>query len=96
MSDEQLHKIIISYLQEYKPERISLFGSFARGDSTEESDIDILIRLQETCSLFQLVRIEIDLSELIGRKVDLVTEGAIKNERIRKSIQQDLQVIFEA
>jgi len=96
MSDEQLHKIIINYLQDYKPERISLFGSFARGDNTEESDIDILIRLQETCSLFQLVRIENDLSELIGRKVDLVTEGAIKNERIRKSIQQDLQVIFEA
>lgn len=96
MSDEQLHKIIINYLQDYKPERISLFGSFARGDNTEESDVDILIRLQETCSLFQLVRIENDLSELIGRKVDLVTEGAIKNERIRKSIQQDLQVIFEA
>lgn len=96
MSDEQLHKIIINYLQDYKPERISLFGSFARGDNTEESDIDILIRLEETCSLFQLVRIENDLSELIGRKVDLVTEGAIKNERIRKSIQQDLQVIFEA
>ena len=96
MSDEQLHKIIINYMQVYKPERISLFGSFARGDNNEESDIDILIRLQETCSLFQLVRIENDLSELIGRKVDLVTEGAIKNERIRKSIQQDLQVIFEA
>ena len=95
MSDEQLHNIIINYLKDYKPERISLFGSYARGDNTEESDIDILIRLQETCSLFQLVRIENDLSELIGRKLDLVTEGAIKNERIRKSIQQDLQVIFE-
>ena len=76
MSDEQLHKIIINYLQDYKPERISLFGSFARGDNTEESDIDILIRLQETCSLFQLVRIENDLSELIGRKVDLAYDIA--------------------
>jgi predicted nucleotidyltransferase len=71
-----------------------LFGSYARGDTTEDSDIDILIRLQETCSLFQLVKIENDLSELIDRKVDLVTEGAIKNERISKSIQQDLQVII--
>ncbi|MEN8201352.1 MAG: nucleotidyltransferase family protein [Bacteroidota bacterium] len=95
MSDEQLHKTIVDYLRDFKPERIGLFGSYARGENTEESDIDILIRFQETCTLFQLVRIENELSELIGRKVDLVTEGAIRNERIRKSIQKDLQVIFE-
>ena len=96
MSDEQLHKTIVDYLRDYKPERIGLFGSYARGENSEESDIDILVRFQETCTLFQLVRIENELSELIGRKVDLVTEGAIRNERIRRSIQQDLQVIFEA
>lgn len=96
MSDEQLHKTIVEYLKDYKPERIGLFGSYARGDNSEDSDIDILIKFQETCTLFQLVRIENELSELIGRKVDLVTEGAIRNERIRRSIQQDLQVIFEA
>jgi len=43
-----------------------------------------------------LIKIENELSELLGLKVDLVTEGAIKNERIRKSIQQDLQIIYEA
>ena len=96
MSEEQLHKTIIDYLSSYKPERIGLFGSFARGEHNAGSDIDILVRFHETCSLFQLVRIENDLSELIGVKVDLVTEGAIKNERIRKSIQKDLRVIFEA
>ena len=96
MSDEQLHKTIVDYFRDYKPERIGLFGSYARGENTEESDIDILIRFQKTLKLFQLGRIENELSELIGRKVDLVTEGAIRNERIRRSIQQDLQVIFEA
>ena len=96
MSDEQLHKTIVEYLKDYKPERIGLFGSYARGDNSKDSDLDILIKFRETCTLFQLVRIENELSELIGRKVDLVTEGAIRNERIRQSIQQDLQVIFEA
>ncbi len=46
--------------------------------------------------MLQLVRIENELSERIGKKVDLVTEGAIKNERIKKSIKKDLRVIFEA
>lgn len=96
MSEEQIHNAIIEYLMGYKPERIGLFGSFARGDHRESSDIDILVRFEETCTLFQLIRIENELSELIGRKVDLVTEGAIKNERIKDSIQQDLRVIFEA
>ena len=96
MSDEQLHKTIVEYLKDYKPERIGLFGSYARGDNSKDSDLDILIKFRETCTLFQFVRIENELSELIGRKVDLVTEGAIRNERIRQSIQQDLQVIFEA
>ena len=71
MSEEQLHKTIIDYLSSYKPERIGLFGSFARGEHNDGSDIDILVRFHETCSLLQLVRIENELSELIGKKVDL-------------------------
>jgi predicted nucleotidyltransferase len=96
MSMQNTHNIIISYLKSYNPEFIGLFGSFARGESTVDSDIDILIRFQVTYSLLQLIKIENELSELLEKKVDLVTEGAIKNERIRQSIQRDLQIIFEA
>ena len=96
MSIQSTHNIIISYLKSYNPELIGLFGSFARGESTVDSDIDILIRFQVNYSLLQLIKIENELSELLGIKVDLVTEGAIKNERIRQSIQRDLQIIFEA
>lgn len=96
MSPQDAHSIIVNYLKDYTPELIGVFGSFIRGDNTENSDIDILIRFQETYSLLQLIRIENELSELLGLKVDLVTEGSIKNERIKKSIQKDLQIIFKA
>ncbi len=96
MSTQKTNDIIISYLKSYNPEFIGLFGSFARGDNSVNSDIDILIRFQTTHSLLKLIKIENELSELLGLKVDLVTEGAIKNERIRQSIQQDLQIIYEA
>ena len=95
-SDTSLLHRIISYLKSYNPEFIGLFGSFARGDNSANSDIDILIRFQTTHSLLNLIKIENELSELLGLKVDLVTEGAIKNERIRQSIQKDLQIIYEA
>ena len=96
MSRQKTYDIIIRYLKSYNPEFIGLFGSFARGDNSDNSDIDILIRFQTTHSLLKLIKIENELSDLLGLKVDLVTEGAVKNERIRKSIQQDLQIIYEA
>ena len=96
MSPQDAHSIIINYLKDFSPELIGVFGSYIRGDNTENSDIDILIRFRNTYSLLQLIRIENELSELLGQRVDLVTEGSIKNERIKKSILNDLQIIFEA
>jgi predicted nucleotidyltransferase len=67
-----------------------------RGDGSAESDIDILVRFNESYSLLQLVRIENELSGKLGIKVDLVTEGSIKNERVKRSIHQDLKIIYQA
>ena len=65
MSTKKTHDIIVSYLKSYNPEFIGLFGSFARGDNSDDSDIDILIRFQSTHSLLKLVKIENELSELL-------------------------------
>ncbi|MFO7933405.1 MAG: nucleotidyltransferase family protein [Bacteroidales bacterium] len=96
MHDQEAHKVIVNYLRNYQPLFIGLFGSFVRGEQNEDSDIDILVKFKETLSLLEIVRIENELSELLGRKVDLVTDGAIKNQRIRRSIERDLQTIYEA
>jgi len=47
----------------------------ARGEETEESDVDLLVRFARPKSLLDLVRIEREFSEALGRKVDLLTEG---------------------
>jgi predicted nucleotidyltransferase len=54
------------------------------GKYTQTSDLDILVRFKSALSLLQLVRLERILSEKTGIKVDLVTEGAIKNKKLRK------------
>ncbi len=59
---------------QYGPERIGLFGSFARGEEHSESDIDILVKFKETISLLDLVKIHNELSLKLGKKIDLVTE----------------------
>ena len=96
MLDPEKNKIIVDYLQAYDPVKIGIFGSYARNESRPDSDLDILINLNKAISLFQLVRIERELSELLGVKVDLVSEGAIKNQKLRNYIEADLKIIFQA
>ena len=92
--DQNFNKVIIASLKDYNPEMIGIFGSFARNENTKKSDIDILVRFRKAISLFQLIYIENNLSDKLGIKVDLVTEGAIKNKRIKTQIKKDLQVIY--
>jgi predicted nucleotidyltransferase len=54
------------------------------------SDIDILVEFKESPSLLTLIKLENDLSEILGIKVDLITTGALKNKRIKRSIKKDL------
>jgi predicted nucleotidyltransferase len=56
---------------------LRVFGSVARGDVTEGSDIDLLVRLNSDCSLIDHIALKHDLEDLLGQKVDLVTEDAL-------------------
>lgn len=65
---------------------LSVFGSFARGESTAQSDVDFLVRFSRRKSLLDLVRIEREFSEALGRKVGLLTENSVSpylRERIK-------------
>ena len=71
-----------------------VFGSTKNATAGPKSDIDILVRFKSTISLLQLVHVENLISQQLGIKVDLVTEGAIKNKILKESIQKDLQIIY--
>ena len=90
MNQSEIKNIILSHLKEFDPLKIGIFGSFARGDYKKGSDIDILVEFKESPTLLTLIKLENDLSEILGIKVDLITTGALKNKRIRKSIKKDL------
>lgn len=74
---------------------VGLFGSTARGEATETSDIDLLIKLSKPKSLLSLVKLERNFSEVLGRKVDLLTEAAI-SPYLKERILDELTVIYEA
>jgi len=95
MNRQEINNTIVNYLEPYRPLRIGVFGSYARQEQTSGSDIDILVRFKDTISLLDLARIHRELSYLLGIKVDIVTEGALKNEKLKSYIYQDLQMILD-
>lgn len=75
--------------------KIGVFGSVARGEATDQSDIDLLVYFSKRKSLLAVVALERQLSTALGKKVDLLTEAAI-SPYLRERIKRDLQVIYEA
>jgi hypothetical protein len=75
--------------------KIGVFGSMARGEATEQSDIDLIVEFSKRKSLLALVTLERKMSETLGRRVDLLTEAAI-SPYLRDTIMNDLQVLYEA
>ncbi len=73
---------------------LGLFGSFARGEETPESDVDLLVDFNETKSLFDLARLKISLQESLGKKVDISLRGSLK-KTIEPYILQDLTTVYE-
>jgi predicted nucleotidyltransferase len=75
--------------------KVGVFGSMARGEANEQSDVDLIVEFSNRKSLLALVAFERKLSVTLGRKVDLLTEGAI-SPYLRDGIMRDLKVIDEA
>jgi uncharacterized protein len=75
--------------------KIGVFGSMARGEATDQSDIDLLVYFSKRKSLLAHVALERQLSTALGRKVDLLTESAL-SPYLRDQIKRELQVIYAA
>ena len=90
---------ILTKLTELKPElckdyavrEIGLFGSFSNDSYTEESDIDILVELDRPIG-WKIFTLEIYLEKIFGRKIDLVTKNALK-EQIKDNILKQVNYV---
>ncbi|MCH4155016.1 MAG: nucleotidyltransferase family protein [Muribaculaceae bacterium] len=72
----------------YGIERIGLFGSIARGQQNEKSDVDVFVKLSHG-SLFKIYGIQSELEELLKSKVDVISLGAIMRPLFKKSLEND-------
>lgn len=75
-------------------ERLRLFGSFVRGEAGQSSDVDLVAEFSTRKSLLDLVRIEREFAERLGRNVDLTTDGSL-SPHLRKRINDEARVVYE-
>ena len=93
VSEERLAELC----RRYYVQELSVFGSMARGDDRPDSDVDILVAFQPDApiGLIEYARLMEDLSELMGRKVDLVSKKYLK-PLIRGEVLQEARLLYAA
>jgi len=80
-------------LKEQGATKVAIFGSYARREERPGSDVDVIVEFSERKSLLELMRIERELSETPGIKVDLLTEKSISPYLI-DIVKQQMEVIY--
>jgi uncharacterized protein len=90
---DEITDTIIKILRGYGAVKISIFGSFARGEERPESDIEIIVKFDKLKSLLQLIHIEEEIKNAVQYNIDLLTENSI-NPYLIDSIRRDEVVIY--
>jgi hypothetical protein len=91
---EEIFEKITLALKSRGAKRIAVFGSYIRGENKPQSDIDIMVEFSERKSLLDIVGIQRELADMLGIKVDLLTEKSISPYLIDR-IRGEMAVIYE-
>lgn len=94
VSKQDAYQIIKDYFEDKPVKKIQVFGSFARNEQKDGSDIDILLDMEHPVGLFTLSGYLIDLEEKLGLKVDLGTDKSL-SEYVRPYVEEELETVYE-
>ncbi len=94
MTVETIKKKITPILKRQGVIKAAVFGSFARGEETRNSDVDILVQLAKNKSLLDLAGLKLELEDKLDRNVDVVSYGGI-SKFLKNIILKDQKIIYE-
>ena len=95
---QQIQQTVAAYFKDKPVKKVYLFGSYARGEATEDSDVDLLVEYNngaKRVSFYDTIEYRIELEAVLKLSVELVSENAVY-ERFLTYIQKDRIKIYEA
>ncbi|MBR5428412.1 MAG: nucleotidyltransferase domain-containing protein [Clostridia bacterium] len=98
-SVDELRNIIVPIAAQYAVDKVYLFGSYARGTATAESDVDLYIDAEKLHGIFALGGLYADLEQALKKKLDLVTEKSLKYNTDRsflENLKRERVLLYEA
>ncbi len=90
---EDIKQKISPVLERHGIKKVGLFGSVARGEMKEDSDIDILVEIKEPISLLDFIKIKLEIEKILGREVDLVEYDTIKPLLKERILNEEIRII---
>lgn len=93
MNKQKIYNDIVDFLKRKGATKVAVFGSYARDEENHKSDLDLIVEFPDDMSLLKFVRIERELSEKIGIKIDLLTEEYISPYLI-ENVRQQMKIIY--
>ena len=98
---DAIRTLLLPIVKKYNIKRLYLFGSYARGEAREDSDIDLMIEERDTQGMISFVAIQEAMEERLKKKVDLVEHDAVmKNDtragkRFREHVERDMVLLLK-
>ena len=90
---DKIKTAVVPVLKSAGVTKSSIFGSYARGDFNEQSDIDMLVELPEKSSLLDLVKLEDQLKEILNKDVDLLTFNSLSPYLRDRILAEQYQIL---
>jgi len=96
MNLEEIKKKVLPVVKRYEVQKAAIFGSFVRGEQRDDSDIDILVEFKdrENKTLLDLIGLELELQEVLNRKVEVLTYRSI-HPLLKDYILKEQEVFYE-
>ena len=90
---EEIKTRIMHTLKSHDVTRAAIFGSFARGDTNEGSDLDILVEFKGEKSLLDLVGLKLEIEDSLGRNVDVLTYNALHPAIRERILDEQVRIL---
>ena len=95
LSIDEIRDKIRPICEQYKIEKVWLFGSYARGEAREDSDVDLHMKAPKGIGLFGLSGIYADLEEALVKEIDLITRIPEENKIFRRYVERDEILLYD-